>query len=60
MASYSGTALGRAVEVSVDERGHVVSVRIEEKLIGRLWPEQLGRGVVFAHAEARAAARTDG
>ena len=55
--TFAGTALGGAVEVAVDGRGAVVAVRLAPALLGRLWPEQLGQGVVSAHAEARAEAR---
>jgi hypothetical protein len=40
----------------VDERGRVLSVLLHPRVAGRLGPEQLGRGVVAAHADARAAA----
>jgi DNA-binding protein YbaB len=53
---FLGTALNGAVRVSVDARGRVVSVRIDPRAARGLWPEQLGRGVVLAHAAARAAA----
>lgn len=58
--TFTGTALAGAVEVVLDEHGSVLSVRLNEKLVGRLWPEQLGAGVVSAHAEARAAVSRDG
>jgi DNA-binding protein YbaB len=53
---FRGTAQGGAVEVTVDERGRVRSVRLHPQVTRRLWAEQLGQGVVAAHAEARAAA----
>lgn len=53
---FLGTALNGAVEVSVDARGRVRSVRLHPRVITRLGPERLGRGVVAAHADARAAA----
>jgi DNA-binding protein YbaB len=56
----SGSALGGAVEVSVDRYGQVVSVRLDPAVLRRLSPDQLGRGVVAAHAEARAATRMAG
>jgi DNA-binding protein YbaB len=57
---FRGTALNGAVEVSVDARGRVRSVRLNPRVITRLGPEQLGRGVVAAHAEARAVASAGG
>jgi cell wall-associated NlpC family hydrolase len=45
-AEFAGTALGGAVEVVVDERGPVLWVCLAAKLLGRLWPEQIGKGVV--------------
>jgi DNA-binding protein YbaB len=51
-AEFCGTALGGAVEVVLDERGRVIEVGLSAKLLGRLWPEQLGQGVVQAHAQA--------
>jgi DNA-binding protein YbaB len=60
MADFRGTALSGAVEVAVDARGRVRSVRLNPKIITRLGPEQLGRGVVAAHADARAAASAAG
>lgn len=52
--SFMGTALGGAVQVVVDARGRVVSVRLHPQIARRVGPEQLGRGVVAAHADARA------
>lgn len=52
---FTGTALGGAVEVVLDERGSVISVRLAAKVLGRLWPDQVARGVVDAHAQARPA-----
>jgi hypothetical protein len=60
MAEFRGMALNGAVQVAVDERGLVVSVRLDQRVARRLWPEQLGQGVVLAHAAARAAAATAG
>lgn len=60
MSDFRGTALSGAVEVSVDARGRVRSVRLNPKIITRLGPDQLGRGVVAAHADARAAALAGG
>jgi hypothetical protein len=54
---FAGTALDGAVQVWLDEHGLVRSVRLDSQVIRRLWPEQLGQGLVAAHAEARAAAR---
>jgi hypothetical protein len=53
---FRGTALNNAIQVCVDERGRVLSVWLHPQVTRRLWPEQLGRGVVAAHAEARSAA----
>jgi DNA-binding protein YbaB len=53
---FRGTAMNGAVQVRVDERGRVLSVLLHPRVAGRLGPEQLGRGVVAAHADARAAA----
>jgi hypothetical protein len=53
--AFRGSALGGAVEVEVDERGRVVSVRLDPRTTRRLRPDQLGPGVVAAHAQARAA-----
>lgn len=53
---FRGTAMSGAVQVSVDEHGRVLSVRLHPQAVRRLGPEQLGRGVVAAHAAARAAA----
>lgn len=53
---FLGTALDGAVRVSVDERGRVLSVRLHPRIARQVGPERLGRGVVAAHAEARAAA----
>lgn len=55
-ARFRGTALNGAVEVHVDGRGRVLSVRLHPRVVQRVGPEQLGRGVVAAHADARAAA----
>jgi DNA-binding protein YbaB len=49
---FSGFALGGAVEVVLDACGRVLAVRVSATVLPRLWPEQLGRGVVLAHAEA--------
>jgi DNA-binding protein YbaB len=57
---FRGAALNGAVQVSVDEGGRVRSVRLNPQVTRRLWPEQLGEGVVTAHAEARAAALNGG
>lgn len=53
---FRGTAMNGAVQVRVDGRGRVRSVRLHPRVVGRLGPEQLGRGVVAAHADARGAA----
>jgi DNA-binding protein YbaB len=53
---FRGTALNGAVEVSVDEGGQVRSVRLHPHIVRRVGPEQVERGVVAAHAAARAAA----
>jgi len=53
---FRGTAMSGAVQVSVDEHGKVLSVRLYPQVVRRLGPEQLGRGVVAAHAAARAVA----
>jgi DNA-binding protein YbaB len=58
--TFAGTALAGAVEVVVDERGSVLSVRLNEKMVGRLWADQLGDAVVAAHAEARVDASKGG
>jgi DNA-binding protein YbaB len=55
-AEFRGTAMNGAVQVRVDERGRVLSVRLHPTVVQRLGPEQLGRGVVAAHADARATA----
>lgn len=52
---FRGAALNGAVEVSVDERGQVRSVRLQPHIVRRVGPEQLERGIVAAHAAARAA-----
>jgi DNA-binding protein YbaB len=57
---FWGTALNGAVEVSVDEHGRVRSVRLHPTIVRRVGPEQLERGVVAAHAAARAAASDGG
>jgi DNA-binding protein YbaB len=56
VTDFRGTALSGAVEVFVDARGRVRSVRLNPRVITRLGPDQLGRGVVAAHADARNAA----
>jgi DNA-binding protein YbaB len=48
-----GTAMNGAIEVRLDQRGRIDSVRLHEQVIRRLGPDQLGRGVVAAHADAR-------
>jgi DNA-binding protein YbaB len=48
-----GTAMNGAVEVRLDEHGRIRSVRLDPRVTRRLGPEQLGRGVVSAHADAR-------
>ena len=53
---FVGTALNGAVTVRIDGRGRVRSVRLHPKGVQRVGPDQLGRGVVAAHADARAAA----
>lgn len=57
---FWGTAVNGAVRVAVDDRGRVLAVRLDQHVVRRLWPEQLGRGVVLAHADARAAAAMPG
>jgi DNA-binding protein YbaB len=57
---FLGTALNGAVGVRVDEHGRVTSVRLHPQVLRRLGPEQLGQGVVRAHADARAAASVGG
>lgn len=52
---FRASALGGAVQVAVDEHGRVAFVRFDPRVATRLRPDQLGRGVVAAHAEARAA-----
>lgn len=59
-AEFLGTALNGAVRIRVDERGRVVSVRLHPQIARRVGPDQLGRGVVAAHADARAAAMAGG
>lgn len=50
----TGTAMNGAVEVRLDERGRVVSVRVDPSVARRLGPARLGHAVVSAHAGARA------
>jgi DNA-binding protein YbaB len=51
---FRGTALGGAVRVDVDGHGRVRSVWVHPQAFRRLGPDRLGRGVVAAHAAARA------
>lgn len=57
---FHATALNGAVQVRVDGRGRVLSVWLHPKGVQRLGPEQLCRGVLAAHADARAAAAAGG
>lgn len=59
-AEFLGTALNGAVQIRVDERGRVVSVRLHPQVARRVGPGRLGQGVVAAHADARAAAMAGG
>ena len=53
---FQGTAMNGAVGVLVDGRGLVLAVRLHPQVVNRLGPQRLARGVVAAHAQARAAA----
>jgi DNA-binding protein YbaB len=55
VAEWRGAALNGAVHVSVDGRGGVRSVWLHPQIARRVGLEELGRAVVAAHAQARAA-----
>lgn len=48
-----GTAMNGAVEVHLDEHGRIRAVRLHPRAARGLGPDQIARGVVAAHADAR-------